>query len=172
MSVTTDPLGDDPFDDDLTEQLRRRASRPPTRVTLALGGAVLAMAGFLGGVMVEKGHAASSSSAGGNSPFANFTGFPGRGGGGAGATGGPGAGTGQGGAGSTITGTVKFVDGTTVYITTSAGETITVQTNASTAIRSDQTIKASDLTVGATVTVRGTTDSNGDMTATQVTAQK
>jgi hypothetical protein len=168
-SLETDPLDDDPFDDDLAAQLARRASRPPTRLTLGLGGVVLVVAGFIGGVLVEKGRP-TNSSGNNNTPSISGTGFPGRFGGGAGGNGSGGAG-GQG-AASTITGTVKFVDGTTVYITTSDGQTVTVKTNSTTTVQSQQTLNLSDLAVGATVSVRGSTGSDGTVTATQVTTTK
>jgi hypothetical protein len=166
-SLETDPLDDDPFDDDLSSQLARRASRPPTRLTLGLGGVVLMVAGFIGGVLVEKGRPTNSSGGNGNTPAISGTGFPGRGGfgGGAGGAGGQGA-------ASTVTGTVKLVDGTTVYITTPDGQTVTVKTNSTTTVQSQQTLNLSDLPVGATVSVRGSTGSDGTVTATQVTTTK
>jgi hypothetical protein len=166
-SLETGPLDDDPFDDDLAVQLARRASRPPTPLTLGLGGVVLVVAGFIGGVMVEKGHPTNSS--GGNTPAISGTGFPGRGGFGGG---GGGGGTGGQAAANTITGTVKLVDGTTVYITLADGTIVTVKTTSTTTVQSQQTLNLSDLAVGATVSVRGSTASDGTVTATQVTTTK
>ena len=52
---TSVDLGDDPFDDDLTSQLKARTPLKLTsRTTLALSGAVLVVAGFIGGVLVQK----------------------------------------------------------------------------------------------------------------------
>jgi hypothetical protein len=177
MDTAEVDLGDDPFDDDLSNQLQARTPLKLTsRPTLALSGIVLVVAGFLGGVMVQK-HFGTTSTA---SSTRGGTSFPGGGaGGGAGAngTGGTGAG-GTGGAGTgaagrnATTGTVKFVDGTTIYLTTADGSTITVKTSGTTAVRVVQTGAAKDIPVGSTVVVQGTADADGIITATQVTAQK
>jgi hypothetical protein len=171
-------LGEDPFDDDLSSQLKARTPLKLTsRTTLALSGVVLVVAGFLGGVLVQKNFGTTTPAANNRAgAFAN--GFGGTGGvGGAGGTGGTGAG-GTGGAGgaaagrNAATGTVKFVDGTTIYLTGSDGSTITVKTSSTTAVRVLQTGSAKDIPVGATVVVQGTADADGIITATQVTAQK
>ena len=96
----------------------------------------------------------------------------GAGGGGAGAGAGGGGAGGAAGGGQTTIGTVKSVDGTTIYITTASGATVAVKTNGSTAVRTDQTAKVGDIPVGASVTIRGTADASGSVTATQVIAQK
>jgi hypothetical protein len=164
-------LDDDPFDDDLSAELAKRAPRgTPGRTTLVLGGAVLIVAGFLGGVVVQKnwGTTAASTPAA-NAGAANAgAGFAGRGGTGT-ASAAPGA---QRGAAAPTTGTVKFVDGTTIYLTTAAGETITVKTTGTTTIRTEQTTALTDIPVGATVSVQGTADAEGTITATQLTATK
>lgn len=171
---TLDTLDADPFDDDLGAELAKRAPRgAPTRATLALGGAVLVVAGFLGGVVVQKNYGATpaaSSPAGGLGNFAG--GFAGRGNPSASAAAGTGGGGGGQRGGNATTGTVKFVDGTTLYLTTADGETITVKTSGTTTVRTQQTTALTDLPVGATVTIQGTTDANGVVTATQVTATK
>jgi hypothetical protein len=171
-------LGEDPFDQDLTNQLKARTPLNLTsRTTLALGGIVLVVAGFVGGVMVQKHFGTSSTATNRGSAFAN--GFPAGGGGGgagsgAGAIGAGGGGTAGGGAAgrNATTGTVKFVDGTTIYLTTADGSTITVKTSSTTAVRLQQTSAVKDLPVGSTVVVQGTADADGIITATQVTASK
>jgi hypothetical protein len=180
-----DALDNDPFDDDLSTELARRSSMgAPSRLTMLLGSAVLIVAGFIGGVWVEKAHASPSAAAGNggnsNAPAVVPTGgFGGRGGGagggfgGGGGAGGGGAGaTGAPGGGSTLTGTVKSVNGTIVTITTADGKTITVNTSTATVIRSEQTLTVSQLPVGASVSIRGVTGSDGSVTASQVIAQK
>jgi hypothetical protein len=177
-------LDDDPFgDDDLESKLQARAPFPVTRTTAALAGLVLVVAGFLGGVLVQKnfGTAASSNSNSGLTPAAlssraaAFGNFGNRGGGtgGSGNNGGTGgtAGTGTGTAAPT-TGKITLVDGTTVYVTTSAGDVVIIKTNSSTTVRVDQTVTLKQLTVGSTVTVTGTTASDGSVTATTITQQK
>ncbi len=91
--------------------------------------------------------------------------------GGAAAGAGTGAAAGAGGAGAgsaTTTGTVKLVDGTTVYLTTSSGSVVEVTTGSSTKITKSTAVATSALLPGQTVTVEGTTDSSGDLAATSV----
>src|SRR2546423_771783 len=153
---------DDPFEDDLTEQLAARAPRRlANRATVVLAGLVLLIGGFVAGAQVEKNF--------GHLPSTTPTAFP-TGGRFAGGSGGGGAGgaapspTG----GGTI-GTVKFVDGTTIYITMPNGDVLTVKTDGSTAIQLTQPGTVKDLPVGATVTVTGQAGSDGTMTATKIT---
>ncbi|MDT5029209.1 MAG: hypothetical protein QOE61_5635 [Micromonosporaceae bacterium] len=173
-------LSADPFGDNLADEL---AARQPVRLTsrtmFALGGVLLIIGGFLGGVLVQKNFGTASTSAVAAGAAA---GAAGRGGfGGAGGAGGPGgaggaggAATGQAGAGTgnATTGTVKLVDGTTIYLTTANGQVITVKTSSSTKVGVQQSAALKDLSAGATVTVQGTADAGGVITATQVTSQK
>jgi hypothetical protein len=150
----TDDLGADPFADDLAEQLAARAPRRYTnRATAVLAGVVLLVGGFVAGAQVQKHFGATS---GTTTPTTFPTAF--RGGGGAG--GGTGSGDGA------TTGTVKLVDGQTVYVTTANGDVLIVHTNDSTAISQPGTLK--DLTAGATVTVTGSTGGDGSVTATRI----
>jgi hypothetical protein len=193
-------LGSDPFADDLNDQLAARAPRRyHTRATVVLAALVLLAGGFFAGAQVQKnfgtsaggsGRTANGSNlagAGGAGGAGGFGGFAGRGGTGrtgAGATGGttgtgggPTAGTGTtgggaAGGGNLTTGTVKLVDGTTVYIQTSDGNVVTVKTNGSTAVQVAQNGALSDLTPGAQVTVEGSAGSDGTVTATKVTKAK
>jgi len=179
-------LSEDPFADDLSERLDAVAPRRWTsRTTLALSGLVLLISGFVGGAQVQKhwGTAANASSnrpgvvlPSGN-PFAggNFGNFGGRGGGnGGGNGGGTGGGTGGSGGNATsaaagTTGTVKLVDGTTVYLTTPDGQTVIVKTTPSTTVNVNQPGALKDLTPGATVTIQGQTASDGSVNATSIT---
>jgi hypothetical protein len=153
--------------DDLAAELEKRAPRGvPGRTTLVLAGAVLVVAGFLGGVLVQKNYGTSAVPLG-NAVAARQNGgnaLPGGTGGG--------GGTGGTGARNATTGTVKLVDGTTLYITTVDGETVTVKTSGTTTVRTEQTIALADVPVGATVSIQGTTGTDGVVTATQVTVQK
>jgi hypothetical protein len=165
-------LSDDPFDDDLAGQLRAKAPLAVTKVTVVLASLVLIVAGFVGGVLVQKnfGATASSTNRGNNLPAALAS----RGAGGGGTfTGGTG-GVGRNGATAApaTTGKVTLVDGSTVYITTDNGDVVIVHTNTSTAVKSEQTSAVKDLAVGSTVTVSGSTGSDGSVTATQITQQK
>jgi hypothetical protein len=167
----TNALDVDPFDDALDAELRARAPWLPSKATLALGGAVLVVAGFIGGVLVQK----TVNPPAAASPVNAATGPGGfaRNGQGAGAGGGqgPGQGTASGGSNAT-TGTVKLVDGTTIYLTDSNGEIVTVKTTGTTTVRTEQTTALKDIPVGATIAVVGITGADGTFTATQITAQK
>jgi hypothetical protein len=160
-------LGSDPFDDDLAERLKTRAPLRITRITLGLAAGVLLVGGFLGGVLVQQHFgvkpvaAANAGGRFGAGAGAGGSGFFGSGGG---------AGTGTGSGRGSTTGTVTLVDGTTLYITTAAGDTIIVKTGSTTTVASQTSIALKDLPVGSTVTVVGTTASDGSITATQVTS--
>lgn len=179
-----DLLAIPPRMDDLGSAL---AARPPRvklpKVTTALVAALLLCGGFLGGVLLQKHEDSSSSGRGAGFNFAGAgtgtgtgtgtggTGRTGRGGfGGFGGTGG-GTGTGTGtGSGNAITGTVTVVSGNTIYVTASDGSVYTVTTNGSTAISIAQTGTISQLKPGQKVVVSGSGDSNGNVTATSITA--
>jgi hypothetical protein len=165
-------LANDPFDDDLADRLQTRAPRKKTpRTTMALAGIVVLVGGFVGGILVQKNFGTTTTTAntpGGTGGFGGFGG--GQTGGGTGTNGGQ-AGTGAA-ARNATTGTVKLVDGTTLYITTADGSVVTVKTSGTTAVRSSQSAALKDIPAGATVTIQGTTGSDGTVTATQVTAQK
>ncbi|HWS31358.1 MAG TPA: hypothetical protein VN408_01300 [Actinoplanes sp.] len=68
------------------------------------------------------------------------------------------------------TGTVKLVDGTTLYLQTESGETVTVRTGTTTTIKQSQIVTLDKLLTGVPVTVQGVADSEGILTATSVTA--
>jgi hypothetical protein len=168
-------LADPVENDDLAAELEKRAPRGiPGRTTLVLGGAVLVVAGFLGGVLVQKNYGTSAAGSGNANALANAIAARQNGGNGfAGGTGGSGGTGGTGGAArNATTGTVKLVDGTTVYITTADGETVTVKTSGTTTVRTEQAGALADVPVGATVSIQGTTGTDGVVTATAVTVQK
>ncbi|MEV4757920.1 hypothetical protein AB0J86_22770 [Micromonospora sp. NPDC049559] len=180
-----------PADDDgLAGELAAAAGRRWwNRWTVCLGAAVLLLAGFIVGVQVQRsyGEPTRPAAAGGQRGGAGFGGFAGARGGaqggfpaGAGrASGAPGgtadngADTGQGGDGTgtaATTGTVKLVDGTTVYVQTADGEVLTVRTGGDTAVRVARDGSLKDLKAGDPVTVEGP-NSAGTVTATSITAQ-
>lgn len=174
-----------PFPGDLEEQLKAvppRTLKPG--LTLYLGAGVILVAGFVGGIQADKQWGGTSSGnsraglgalagarAGGGTGFGNRTGgYPGAAGGtGAGTGAGAGQGTGQGaGSGGATFGTVKLVDGSTIYVTTQNGD-VAVKTSGSTQIRITKNGKVTDITPGSTVIVQGATGSDGSVTATSVT---
>jgi hypothetical protein len=163
---------DEPVEDDLDKRLAAAAPRRlANRATYVLLALVIAVAGFIGGAQVQKHYgtpaAASNNGSGGTNPNAAGGQFPGGAGRASGASGAQ-QGTG-GGRGNAITGTVKLVDGTTVYIETSDGQTITVKTNGDTTVLAPG--KLADIAVGSTVTVQGQ-NADGTVTATQVSRTK
>ncbi|MFJ8431714.1 hypothetical protein ACIQ9P_10450 [Kitasatospora sp. NPDC094019] len=161
-------------------------SAPPRRrlpwVPLVLAGAVIATAAFAGGAWYQRDHgstktaggAGRAAAAGTQQPRPGATGAGGAGnrrngqGGGQGAQGG---GTGQGGQGGGqggfTRGTVKAVDGTTVYLTDANGNTVKVTTGDSTKVQLNKEGKVGDLQPGQSVTVVGT-PSDGGYAATQL----
>ncbi|MDR7279772.1 hypothetical protein [Catenuloplanes atrovinosus] len=71
--------------------------------------------------------------------------------------------------GGTTEGTVKLVNGSTVYIVTGDGRTVTVKTSDGTAVRVAADGALTDLAEGDTVTVEGTAGSDDSVTATTIT---
>ena len=175
--------------DGLATQIAAAAGRRWwNRWTLCLGAMVLLLAGFMIGVQVQKSYGEPAAPAGRTATGPGQRGGTGQGGfpGGAGQpSGAPGAGqpgAGQPGGGlrptgaatgttSTTTGTVKLVDGTTIYLQTADGTVVTVRTGTDTTVRiaRDGTLK--ELRVGDQVTVEGS-GTAGTVTATTVTGQE
>jgi hypothetical protein len=174
-----------PRADDLGAAL---AARPPRaklpKVTTSLVAALLICGGFLSGVLVQKHLGASSNGrGGGNFSFAGGTrggtgagatgsggGFFGRGGTGTGGSG-SGTGTGTGGAGGgAITGKVTVVSGNTLYVTAADGSVYTVTTTGTTTVKVTAAGSLSQLKPGQTVVIAGSSDNNGNVTATSITA--
>jgi ABC-type Fe3+-hydroxamate transport system substrate-binding protein len=154
------------------------------KVTLGLIGAVLLAGGFVGGIAVGKHNSSSSSSktaatpGGGTRSRGGFGGgygggFGGGTGGGTagttgGATGGANGGATGGARGGAVTGTVSAVNGSTITVTDSTGKTVTVTTSPQTTVTIGKTGAVSDLATGSQVTVLGTPDSSGNITARSV----
>jgi hypothetical protein len=156
---------------DISAELAAPPRRKLPWLTLLLAGGLVAGAGFLGGVLVEKSQGSSSNGSGRAFGAAGRTGT-GTGASGRGGTSGLGGfggfGGGAAGGGATI-GTVTLVDGTTIYVTDTSGDIVKVTTGGSTKVSIAQSGKVSQLRPGAAVTVRGTTEANGDVAATTVT---
>ena len=168
-----DILAEPPDARDIAAEL----SAPPRRklpwLTLILAAGVIAAGSFWGGAMVQKNSGSSTSStasafaarlkAGGAGGTAGgFGGFS-RGGSGTG------TGTGTGAGGGATSGTIKLIDGNTIYVTNSSGNIVKITTGGSTTVSIAKSGTVSQLQPGQTITVRGTTDSSGNVTATTVT---
>jgi hypothetical protein len=175
--------------DGLAEELAHAApKRWWNRGTVVLAGLVLLAGGFVGGLQVQKNWGSTQS---GNTgfPAGGFGAGAGRYGGGtgragAGAYGGGGAvGGAQGGASggaqpgaatasSGTIGTVKLVDGSTIYVLTQDGNLVTVNTDGKTTVSAASKSTLKSIKAGQKVTVQGATGSDGSVTATSVTTQK
>jgi hypothetical protein len=187
IDVLSSPLDNG---DGLTAALSRRPRAKLPSLTVVLVVVAVASAGFIGGIMVGK-HYGSSGSGGLASRFGAFaaagaspsagtgsgtrTGFGGAGGaGGAGSGfGGAGAGAGFGGAGggaggNATVGTIKLIDGSTVYVQTSAGDIVQVSTSSGTKVTASSTVPVKSLQPGETVSVEGSKNSKGGVSATSI----
>jgi hypothetical protein len=162
---------EDEWLDEPVELPRRARRRVLSPVPLALLGVLLITCGFIAGVLVEKGQSSSGSSAGaGTSLASRFAAL--RAGalgasGGSGATGGFSAGGLAAGAGVTA-GSVAYVSGNTLYVTTAEGNTVKVTTSAGTTVTKSVKADAKGIHPGETVTVTGTTASNGGVSAESI----
>lgn len=175
----------DPFADDLDDKLKaRRKLRFNAKSTMVLTALVLVTAGFLAGAQVQKHYGVTTSASGtgmpgaGNFPgmgasgFArgNQNGFGQNGSGQSGAAQRDGqSGAQGGGTGSATTGTVKMVDGNTVYVQTADGRTVIVHTSPSTSVQIGQKGTLGDIAAGAQITVEGQAGTDGAVTASKVT---
>ncbi|MEV4414537.1 hypothetical protein [Catellatospora sp. NPDC049609] len=160
--------------DDLVAGLAK-AKRGPllTRTGGILLALVLTCGGFLAGIQVQQRFGTASSAAAGPATATRpGGGLRGNGGlpGGFGGQGLPGGGQQAGQqAAAPISGKIKLVDGTTVYLETADGRVLTVKTGASTSVRSTAKIDLKDLAAGTEITVQGTTQDT-TVTATAITA--
>lgn len=146
---------------DLPELSRGRTSRRPGLVTSGLVLVIVAGLGFFLGVKLDKesGGGAGGAPTGLRNLLARG-GLPDGAGGGLADAGGGNAPT---------TGTVKLVDGDTLYVTTSSGEIVKVKTTSSTAITRTDEAEVSDVRPGDSVTVTGGSgDGGGTVTASRI----
>jgi len=178
LDLLSSPLDDG---DDLTVVLTRRPRAKLPSLTLVLAAVVVASAGFLGGALVGK-HYGSSSSGNLAAAFsrlagarASATASAGSGSGGTGSGTGSGSGFGFGGgrggafgAGSATIGTIKLIDGRTVYVQTTAGDIVQVATSAGTKVTISSAVPVKDLQPGETVIVEGSKNSSGAIAATSI----
>ncbi|XVU22163.1 hypothetical protein ACQPZJ_33495 [Actinoplanes sp. CA-054009] len=189
---------DGKHDDDgfATELAKAAPKRWWNKGTVVLGAVVLLVGGFVGGLQAQKQWGDSGTTGGGNraaafgggqnrAGYGAAGGFPGGGqgfpGGANGATGGGNAAAGggnaaAGGTASTAaaatTGTVKLVNGTTIYVQTADGTVVTVKTDGQTKVSTATSGKVADVKAGQSVTIQGAAGADGSVTATSVTAQK
>ncbi len=137
----------------MSSELPRRPRRKlATPLTAALAAVLIAALGFIGGVQVQKSSAdAAPPAAGGFS------------------RGGAGFAPQQQQSGATV-GTVANVDGKTLYVTDSSGNTIRVKTSSGSKVTRTAVSKVGAVHPGDTVIVQGEKSSSGTVKATSVTA--
>jgi hypothetical protein len=174
MSTTSDPhdptdteLHEHEYEDDgFSESLPVRSKRPfLTKWSAGLMALTLAAIGFWVGVDVEKGKtttggtsALASAALGTGSKTGRPTGS---------ATGGPGGFSGAAPGGTS--GTVSSVDGDTIYLKDSAGNTVKVKLASGTTITKSEKVANRKVYPGDEVVVAGKTASDGNVSATSVT---
>ena len=138
-------------------------------MTAILGVGLLAAATFLAGIEAQKQWGGSSSGNGGvRAPAPPPSGAGAGTGGTSTALTGAGGGVFRRGGGGLTTGTVKLVQGSTIYVTTTDGNTVKVTVPSSTAITKSVTTKLSGVHPGDRVTAVGTASSDGVIKATTV----
>ena len=166
-----DDVDVDEYEDDWEPATQERALRPRPRRRLvtpasaALTAVLIAAAGFIGGVEVQKGQADSAGAAGGagGGRTALAAGADG-----AGARGGfPGRGGAQGNA---TVGSVANKHGSTLYVKDSNGNTVRVKTTSHSKINRTASTSVGAIHPGDTVIVQGTKSAGGTVTATQINA--
>jgi hypothetical protein len=165
LDVLSTPLDDG---DDLTAVLTRRPRAKLPSLTLVLAAVLVASAGFLGGALVGK-HYGNSGSSNLAAEFSRLAGArasasPGS----SSRSGFPGGGGGLFGAGNATIGTIKLIDGSTVYVQTTAGDIVQVATSATTRVTQSSTVPVKDLQPGETVIVEGSKNSSGGIAATSI----
>jgi hypothetical protein len=164
MTVTDDPTTPYPTEDDLEDESWLATTTPKgLRVRLPLAALALGIAlagGIWGGAVLQAHQQTGITAAGG----------PGPAGAGAGLTGAGAAGGANGGANGRAgtTGTITSVKPGQIQITTVNGSTVIVTMQTTTTITKSSTAAPSDLTAGESVTVRGTTASDGTTTAQSI----
>jgi hypothetical protein len=164
VQTTPDQEADTDADTELQTALAAAQGRRWwNRWTICLSLALLLLAGFLAGVQVQQafGDTGAANPGGGQGPAGPL-----------GAAGLPGGGNFDA-DGSTAdespaptTGTIKLVDGATIYIETDTGEVITVRTDEDTQVRMPGAL--ADLATGDQVTVEGESTDEGTVTADDI----
>jgi hypothetical protein len=167
-----EPMEEDDWMDEPEELPRRPRRRLLRPIPLALFGLLLIACGFIGGVLVEKGETSSSPSTGSaaSSLASRFAGLRG----GASSTGAKSAAAGGSSSSGTgfarpTAGTVSFLSGRTLYVTTSEGNTVKVTTSPGTTVSKSVKATVPSIHPGETVTVTGEAGSGGAVSAESIT---
>jgi hypothetical protein len=134
------------------------------RKTAAVAAVLTCAAAFFAGIQVEKGQltgtaSAAATTAGARTGAGATSGFAARFGG-AGAAGGAG--------GNASIGTIASVNGKTIYLTDTTGNTVKVTLSSSTKLTKSLNVSKSSLHPGDTIVVQGVKNSSGTIVATSV----
>ncbi len=159
-------------DDGLAAELAAQAGRRWWNTwTIYLGALVLVLGGFAGGILAERSYGTSTAGnlASGRSGQSVGGATGGRQQGGGMPSGMPDGSQRSASSTSATTGTVKLVDGTTLYVETADGTVVTIRTTDDTAVRIGKEAALKDLKAGDPVTVQGA-DSAGAVTASTITS--
>lgn len=140
---------DEDLDEDYTATVQRRRV---SRLSAVLVVVVVGAAGFLAGVVTQKRHDRSLVGATGARTTSTQR-----------------SGAAGGGFGGATTGQVKLVDGPTIYVTDSSGNTIAIAVTASSKFTKQAAASLRDIQPGDTVVVRGAAQSDGTIAAATVT---
>jgi hypothetical protein len=140
------------------------------RRSAALAAVITCAAGFYAGIRVEKGQLASTASAATTSATGATAGArTGAAAGGTGAAGGfAGRFGGVGGGGNASLGTIASVNGKTIYLTDTTGNTVKVTLSSSTKLTKNLGVSNSALHPGDSVVIQGVKNSSGTLVATSV----
>jgi hypothetical protein len=164
------PYDSQPQDSDAGQQGFAMPGRPRRRFfnrkSAALAAAVTCAAGFYGGVRVEKSQLSGAASAALPSAAPSGASSQGSAGAGAGARAGF-LGAGRGGGNATI-GAVSSVNGNTIYLTDTSGNTVKVTLSSATKVTKSVGVSKASVRPGDTVVIQGLKSSNGTVTATSV----
>jgi len=165
-----EPIEDaDEFYDEPVELPRRPRRRVLSPLPLALLGILLTACGFIGGVLVEKGQGSSTGSTGAAAAgFASRLGaLRGAAAGASSTTGASGPAAGFGGGGLTA-GSVAYVSGDTLYLTTAEGNTVKVITSPATTVTKTVKSDVKGIHPGETVAVSGSGEAGGAINAESI----
>ncbi len=169
-----EPVQDDAWSEDVQEPPRRPRRRLLAPAPLALMAALLIAAGFIGGVLVEKGQTstASTPAASGAGLASRFAALRGAASGGAGGAAGGGAGAPASASGSSAgaatAGQVSFVEGSTLYVLDAQGNTVKVKTSRASGVTKTVSSSVKGIHPGETVLVTGTTGADGSVSAESI----
>jgi Domain of unknown function (DUF5666) len=145
------------------EQSKKKGPRASWPVALMVA-LLLVIGGVALGSYLQRSHSPTTSATGRPAGFAGFAGFGGAGAAAGGTTGKAAASTGV------TSGTVTDIIGNTVYVTNSSGNLVKVTVSSTTTVDRNAASSVAGLRPGDTVTVQGSTATNGTVSAASISA--